>query len=130
MELFYSTSYKMHIAFVCVILLAICLHFFLINYKLNDVKYAIRLRNFFPFYYTILTLVALSGFNMTAIYKFDISLSSYMMILGVFVLIGLGVYEFKMLKNARKLKDYSEFRKKANKKVFIDVLVIFFVSVV
>lgn len=130
MELFYSTSYKMHIAFVCVILLAICLHFFLINYKINDVKYAIRLRNFFPFYYTILTLIALSGFNMAAIYKFDISLSSYMMILGVFVLIGLGIYEFKMLKNARKIKNFSEFRKKANKKVFMDALVIFFVSFV
>ncbi|WP_228568454.1 hypothetical protein [Campylobacter sputorum] len=130
MEFFYTTSYKMHIGFICVILVAVFVHFLLINYKVGDVRYAIRLRNFFPFYYTMLTLIALSGFNMASVLKFDISYNSYIMILSVFLLIGLGIYEFKMLKKTIKTKSFIEFRKKANIKVCLDLLIILFASVI
>lgn len=130
MELFYATSYKMHIVFICMILLCIFVHFFLINYKTNDAKYAIRLRNFFPIYYTLLTLLALSGFNMASVLKFEISYGIYAMICAVFVLIGCGIYEFKALKKANIIKSFDKFRKMANKKVFLDLLIIVFVSVI
>ncbi|WP_156108482.1 hypothetical protein [Campylobacter sputorum] len=120
----------MHISFVCVILVVVFAHFLLINYKVGDARYAIRLRSFFPFYYTMLTLVALSGFNMASVLKFDISYNSYIMILSVFVLIGLGVYEFKILKKTIKTKSFIEFRKKANIKVCLDFLIILFASVI
>lgn len=75
----------------------------------------------FPFYYTMLTLIALSGFNMASVLKFDISYNSYIMILSVFLLIGLGIYEFKMLKKTIKTKSFIEFRKKAKMQSLFDL---------
>lgn len=130
MDEFYQTSLKIHIFCANLLVALIFVHLFLVNFRKNGLKFAIRIRNFLPLYYTTLAFIALSGTNMLSVMHFGLNLPSISMIFAVILLILLGIFEYKLLKKCVKMRNFGNFSKKINCKILLDFCIVMFVSVI
>lgn len=74
--------------------------------------------------------MALSGTNMLSVLHFKLSISAILMIFGAIALIGIGIFEFKLLKKGIKMRNFDHFRRVTNRKILIDFCIIVFVGVI
>ena len=124
----YELARSIHIGLAFMLLALVAAHFCLINFGVNSLAYAKRIRLFLPTYYAFLAAMMLTGLLLMSVFYFYPSFKALVMIALWVLLIGLGAMEFKRLKTAIKTKNFVDFRAKMRLKIAADLLLILIAS--
>jgi len=124
----YELARSIHIGLAFTLLALVAAHFCLINFGVNSLAYAKRIRLFLPTYYAFLAAMMLTGLLLMSVFYFYPSFKALVMIALWVLLIGLGAMEFKRLKTAIKTKNFVDFRAKMRLKIAADLLLILIAS--
>ena len=124
----YELARSIHIGLAFTLLALVAAHFCLINFGVNSLAYAKRIRLFLPTYYAFLAAMMLTGLLLMSVFYFYPSFKALVMIALWVLLIGLGAMEFKRLKTAIKTKNFADFRAKMRLKIAADFVLILIAS--
>ena len=124
----YELARSIHIGLAFTLLALVAAHFCLINFGVNSLAYAKRIRLLLPTYYAFLAAMMLTGLLLMSVFYFYPSFKALVMIALWVLLIGLGAMEFKRLKTAIKTKNFVDFRAKMRLKIAADLLLILIAS--